>query len=166
MLRFLVTNPTGTRLLIPRHDFAMLMGVDGQSDAQMAQVHADTWTTTIVPAEGQATIPYIIPLSLNPVAANRVLGYLGHDAVYQFQATVDLGPLNPPSGPRLSHRGRIRLPLPPRIVLAGPPRFEFVGGLARIDLTELKEAMQPAVDVITGIGVGNIPGLGGVWQSS
>ena len=54
--------------------------------------------------------------------------------------------------------------MPSRIVLAGPQRFEFVGGLARIDLTELKEAMQPAVDVITGIGVGNIPGLGGVWQ--
>jgi hypothetical protein len=119
----------------------------------------------VVPANGQAVIDYVVPLSLTPVTANRLLSYLGYEAVYQFQATVDLGPLNPGGGlPTLKHRGRVKLPLPPRIVAAGPPVFEFVGGLETLDLTALRAAMQPAVDVIESFGVSHIPLLGDAWH--
>jgi hypothetical protein len=164
VLRFLVDNPTGTRLMIPRHDFGVLMGLAGQPESQMTQVHADTKALTTVPAGGQAIIDYVIPLSLSPITANRALAYLGHDAVYQFQATVDLGVLNPPAGaPTLKHRGRVRLPLPPRIVADGVPSFEFVGGLEQINLIALKSMMQPAVSAIASFGAEHIPGLGSVW---
>lgn len=164
VLRFLVDNPTGTRLAIPRHDFAVLMGLEGQSESQMAQIHAGAKALTMVPAGGQAAIEYEVPLSLNPVTANRALAYLGHEAVYQFQATVDLGVLNPPAGaPTLKHRGRIKLPLPPRIAPDGAPSFEFVGGLEHIDLTALKTMMQPAVAAIESFGVQLIPRLNDLW---
>jgi hypothetical protein len=166
VLQFLVDNPTGTRLMIPRHDFAVLMGLPGQPESQMTQVHAGAKTLTMVPAEGHASVDYEIPLSLNPVGANRALAYLGHEAVYQFQATVDLGVLNPSAGPpTLKQRGRVKLPLPPRIALDGTPSFRFVGGLERIDLQALKSQMQPAVTAISAFGVGNIPLLGPHWNS-
>jgi hypothetical protein len=165
VLRFLVDNLTGARLLIPRHDYAVLMGLEGQPESQMAQIHAAARATTIVPPGGQTAIEYAIPLSLTPAAANRALAYLGHEAVYQFQATVDLGALNPAGGaPTLKHRGQIKLPLPPRIVADGAPAFEFVGGLETIDLTALKSAMQPTVNLIESFGVGRIPGLGDAWS--
>jgi len=105
VLRFLVDNPTGTQLLVPRHDYAVLLGLDGQPESAMTQIHASSQTRTLVPAHGQTPIEYVIPLSLNPVTANRALTYLGHEAVYQFQATVDLGALNPSTGaPTLKHR--------------------------------------------------------------
>jgi hypothetical protein len=166
VLQFRVDNPTGTRLIVPRHDFAVLMGLEGQPESQMTQVHAGARTATTVPAGGQASVEYEIPLSLNPVSANRALAYLGHEAVYQFQASVDLGVLNPPAGPpTLKHRGRVKLPLPPRITPDGTPSFQFVGGLERIDLRALKSAMQPAVTAISDFGVGNIPFLGEHWNN-
>jgi hypothetical protein len=166
VLEFRVDNPTGTRLVIPRHDFAVLMGLPGQPESQMTQVHAGSKMSTTVPAGGHASVEYAIPLSLNPVSANRALAYLGHEAVYQFQASMDLGVLNPPAGPpTLKHRGRVKLPLPPRIALDGAPSFQFVGGLERIDLRALKSEMQPAVTAISNFGVGNIPLLGQHWNN-
>ena len=164
VIQFLVDNPTGTRFVIPRHDFAVLMGRPGEAESQMTRVHADTQDPTTVPAHDQAPIVYHVPLSLNPVTANRALAYLGYEAVYQLQASVDLGPLNPPAGaPTLKHRGQIKLPLPPRIVPDGAPSFQFVGGLQHIDLSGIRSVMRPAVDAITSFGVEHIPGLGSKW---
>jgi hypothetical protein len=165
VLAFRVDNPSGTRLRVPRHAFAVRLGLPGQPAAPMTEVHAGTHGETPVPAGGHAVLEYTVPLSLDPAAANRALAYLGHEAVYEFQATVDLGPLNPPAGPpALTHRGRLRLPLPPRIVPDGPPTVTFVGGLERLDLRDLKRQMQPAVDAISSFGVAHVPGLGDAWS--
>jgi hypothetical protein len=164
-LRFLVDNPTGTRLVIPRHGYSVLLKRRDQPDFAMTRIYTDTKDPRIVPAGGQAVLEYPMTLSLSPATANQALAYLGWEAVYELRAIVDLGPLNPPSGPpTLKHRGRLKLPLPPRIVVDGVPTFQFVGDLEHLDLSGIKHLMQPAVDVINGIGASNIPGLGPAWD--
>jgi len=163
-VRFLVDNPTGTRLVIPRHGYAVLMGLADAPDSPMTRVYTDTLETTIVPAGGHAPLTYPMTLSLSPTAANRVLAYLGHEAAFQLQAMLDLGALNPPSGPlTVKHRGSFKLPLPPQIVVDGAPSFQFVGGLEHLDLSGIQGLMQPAVDFIRTFGVDHIPGLDSVW---
>jgi len=165
VVRFLVDNPTGTGLLIPPHGYAVSMKRPTQPDSQMTRIHTGTKERLVVPAGGHAFLEYPVSLSLNPATATQVASYLGYEAVYELQATVDLGALNPPSGPpALKYRGRLKLPLPPQIVVDGPPTFEFVGGLQHLNLSGIQNLMRPVVDVITGFGVGNIPGLGSVWD--
>jgi hypothetical protein len=165
-LRFLVDNPTGTRLVIPRHGYAVLMKRPDQPDSAMTRIYTDTKDPRIVPAGGQTVLEYPMTLSLSPATVNQALAYLGWEAVYELQAIVDLGALNPPSGPpTLRHRGRLKLPLPPQIAIDGPPTFQFVGGLEHLDLAGIKNLMQPAVDAITSFGVQNIPLLGPAWTS-
>jgi hypothetical protein len=115
VVRFLVDNPTGTRLLIPRHGYAVLMGLPDRPDSEMTRIYTGTRERRIVPAGGHAVLEYPMTLSLSPTTVNQALAYLGWEAVYELQAIVDLGALNPPSGPlTLRHRGSLKLPLPPQ----------------------------------------------------
>jgi hypothetical protein len=44
------------------------------------------------------------------------------------------------------------------------PDVPVVGGLEHLDLSAIKNLMQPAVNVINDIGASNIPGLGAAWD--
>ena len=165
VLAFKVDNPTATRLWIPRHTFAMRLGLEGQTEEQMTVVQTGTRSRVSVSPRAETTVEYTVPLSLSSSSANQLASYLGHEAVYQFDATVDLGALNPSGNPpRLRHRGTLKLPLPPQIALNGTPRFSFVGQLEEIDLTETQSKMAGVVGAINQLGPGTLPGVGPHWN--
>ena len=124
VVRFLVDNPTGTRLLIPRHGYAVLDGAPGPPGFEMTRIHTgDTGTPGSCRLGPRRASSTAMTLSLSPTTVNQALAYLGWEAVYELQAIVDLGALNPPSGPpTLRHRGSLKLPLPPQIAVDGPRR--------------------------------------------